>query len=220
MLYAYLHRFGGIVASHTSGTNMGTDWRDNDPVVEPIVEIYQGMRQSYEMPGAPRSMSEKDAIGGWHPKGFINLALAKGYQMAFQASSDHISTHTSFGNVFVTDDTREGVLEGLKRRHVYASTDNIVADVRCGEHMMGDAFTTGTAPEIKVKLAGTAPFAKVHIIKDNQYVYAVEPNKATVEFTWRDTAAQPDKTSYYYVRGEQEDGELVWASPMWITYRQ
>jgi hypothetical protein len=71
-----------------------------------------------------------------------------------------------------------------------------------------------------VKHLGTAPFAKVHIIKDNQYVYAVEANKATVEFTWRDTAAQPDKTSYYYVRGEQEDGELVWASPMWITYRQ
>ena len=29
----------------------------------------------------------------------------------------------------------------------------------------------------------------------------------------------PGKTAYYYVRGEQEDGELVWASPMWITYQ-
>jgi len=26
---------GGICASHTSGTGMGTDWRDNDPEVEP-----------------------------------------------------------------------------------------------------------------------------------------------------------------------------------------
>jgi hypothetical protein len=24
--------------------------------------------------------------------------------------------------------------------------------------------------------------------------------------------------SYYYVRGEQDNGEIVWASPMWITY--
>mgnify|MGYP000060690062 CR=1 FL=1 len=31
---------------------MGTDWRDNNAKVEPIVEIYQGCRQSYEMPGA------------------------------------------------------------------------------------------------------------------------------------------------------------------------
>jgi hypothetical protein len=40
-----------------------------------------------------------------------------------------------------------------------------------------------------------------------------------VEFTWKDNDAQAGKTSYYYVRGEQENGELVWASPMWITYQ-
>jgi hypothetical protein len=43
---------------------MGTDLRDNDPVYEPMVEIYQGCRQSYERPGAPRSPTEQDAIGG------------------------------------------------------------------------------------------------------------------------------------------------------------
>jgi len=31
--------------------------------------------------------------------------------------------------------------------------------------------------------------------------------------------SQSRKESYYYVRGEQADGELVWASPMWITYK-
>ena len=55
MLYAYLKKFAGVVASHTSATTMGTDWRDNDPDSEPAVEIYQGDRQNYEMPGAPRS---------------------------------------------------------------------------------------------------------------------------------------------------------------------
>jgi hypothetical protein len=33
-------------------------------------------------------------------------------------------------------------------------------------------------------------------------------------------AAEPGKMSYYYVRGEQENGEIVWASPMWITYNK
>ena len=55
MLYAYLKEFNGIAASHTSGTNMGTDWRDNDPDSDPAVEIYQGDRQNYQMPDAPRS---------------------------------------------------------------------------------------------------------------------------------------------------------------------
>jgi hypothetical protein len=38
MLYGYLKMFNGIVASHTSGTNMGTDWRDNDPDSEPVCD--------------------------------------------------------------------------------------------------------------------------------------------------------------------------------------
>lgn len=219
MFYAYLKRFDGIVASHTSGTGMGTDWRDNDPNLEPAVEIYQGDRQNYEMPGAPRSNSENDSIGRWRPKGFINLALAMGYKLGFEASSDHFSTHISYCNLYVTDNTREAVLQAFKKRHIFGATDNILADVRSGPYMMGDAFTTSAPPELKVKLAGTGPFAKVLVIKDNKYVYSTEPKKAEVEFTWRDTAAEVGKTSYYYVRGEQENGELVWASPMWITYK-
>lgn len=37
--------------------------------------------------------------------------------------------------------------------------------------------------------------------------------------SWRDTAAVAGKTSYYYVRGEQVNGEIVWVSPMWIRYQ-
>ena len=106
----------------------------------------------------------------------------------------------------------------MKKRHVYGSTDNILADFRCGSNMMGDAFSTSSPPELKVKLAGTGPFAKVQVIKDNKYVYTAEPKKAEVEFTWKDTAAKSGKTSYYYVRGVQQDGEIVWGSPMWVTY--
>jgi hypothetical protein len=85
--------------------------------------------------------------------------------------------------------------------------------------MMGDVFTSSTTPTLEVKLAGTAKFAKVVVVKDNQYVYSTQPGSAEVQFSWRDNAATAAKTSYYYVRGEQEDGQLVWASPMWITYK-
>ena len=218
MLYAYLRQFDGVAAAHTSGTLMGTDWRDNDTLREPVVEIYQGDRQNYERPDAPRANNEKDSIGGWRPLGFINLALEMGYKLGFQSSSDHVSTHMSYANIYAVDGTREALMEGVKKRHIYASTDNILADVRSGTHMMGDVFSTATPPALEIKLAGTAPFAKVHIIKDSKYVYSIAPNKSTVEFSWRDGAPTPGKTSYYYIRGEQEDGELVWASPMWITY--
>ena len=83
LLYVYLHYFDGICASHTSATDMGTDWRNHDPEVEPFVEIYQGDRNNYERPDSPRSAvteaklkqstPDKESIGGWQPKGFVNL---------------------------------------------------------------------------------------------------------------------------------------------------
>ncbi|MBK6798923.1 MAG: hypothetical protein IPG76_19585 [Acidobacteria bacterium] len=220
MLYRYLKYFNGIVASHTSGTNMGTDWRDNDPLVEPIVEIYQGDRQNYEMPDAPRANSAQDSIGGWRAKGFVSLALEKGYKLGFEASSDHISTHMSYCNLLVTEPTRQGILKAFQQRHVYGATDDILADVRSGSHLMGDQFETTSPPSLEIKLTGTAPFSKVVIVKDNKYVYSVDPRSATVQFSWRDERAEAGKQSYYYVRGEQQDGELVWVSPMWITYKK
>jgi len=214
-----LRKFDGIVASHTSGTNMGTDWRDNDPVLEPVVEIYQGDRQNYEIPNGPRSNNAEDSIGGWRPLGFVSLALKKGYRLGFQASSDHVSTHMSYCNLWVTTPTREGIMEAFHKRRVYGATDDILADVRCGGHFMGEEFETSEPPAISVKLWGLAPFAKVHIIKDGEYVYTAAPGTKNVDFVWKDNTPQKGKTSYYYVRGEQSDGELVWVSPMWITYR-
>ncbi len=217
-LYAYLKFFNGIAASHTSATGMGTDWRDNDLLAEPVVEIYQGDRQNYEIPDAPRSNSEKDSIGLWRPKGFVSLALDKGYKLGFEASSDHVSTHMSYANLLAKDTSRESLLEAFQKRHVYGATDNILADVRSGQHIMGDIFSSAEQPVLHVKLAGTSKFAKVVVVKDGKYVYSAQPGTAQVEFSWRDNAPTTGKSSYYYVRGEQDNGEIVWVSPVWITY--
>ena len=217
MLYEYLREFNGVAAVHTSGTNMGTDWRDNDPVVEPFVEIYQGDRQNYEIPGGPRTNVAEDSIGGWRPLGFVSNALAKGYRLAFQASSDHISTHMSYCNIWVEQPTRAALIEAVKKRRVYGATDNILADFRSDGHFMGEEFSVNRAPKLDVRLEGTAAFAKVYVVKDGAYVYTTEPGSRIVDFSWTDATSEKGKTSYYYVRGEQADGEIVWVSPMWIT---
>jgi hypothetical protein len=219
MLYKYLHLFNGICASHTSATSMGTDWRDNDPKVEPFVEIYQGARQNYERPGAPRCPTENDAIGGWEPLGFVNLALKKGYHLAFESSSDHVSTHISYALAYAENSSREAVFNAMQARHVYAATANIVADFRCGAHMLGDEFSTDTAPKFNIHLEGTGPFSKVVFVKDDEEIFTATPNQAKCDVAWTDPQPTAGKTSYYYVRGEQANGELVWASPMWITYQ-
>jgi hypothetical protein len=219
MLYDYLKAHGGICASHTSATGMGTDWRDVNPVYEPIVEIFQGHRNSYEHLGAPRvARRPGEAIGGWRPLGMVWNALAMQYRLGFQASSDHISTHISYAVAIAEDDTRESVVDAFRRRHCYGATDNIVMDVRSGDHLMGDEFSVplGTPVTLSVVVHGTRPIARVDVIKDFVYVYSTEPNTPRVVFSWTDNESRPAGLSWYYIRAIQDDGQLAWASPIWV----
>jgi hypothetical protein len=221
MLYKYLHLFNGVCASHTRVGSMGTDWRNHDPVVEPMIEVYQGARQNYEYPGCPRCPTENDAIGGWEPAGFLCNAFAKGIKFSFQSSSDHGSTHISYAMIYAEEPTRDGIFKAMQKRRTYGATDNIIADSRCKgadgvEHMMGEEFTVKGAPTITCKLIGTAPFEKITLIKDNVEFPLAAPKDKTVSVTWTDPKPEPGKTSYYYIRGEQTNSELVWVSPMWI----
>ena len=80
-------------------------------------------------------------------------------------------------------------------------------------------FDTADRPTLDIIVHGTAPIAKLHVIRDNKYVYTTEPKEREVKLRYTDMAANTGKTSYYYVRIEQTDGNLAWASPMWITYK-
>ncbi len=221
-LYRYLKHFDGICAVHTSATNMGTDWRDNDPEVEPVVEIFQGHRQNYEEPNAPLApKGPDDAIQGYHLDGFVWNALAKGYRLGFQSSSDHVSTHISYAIVLAEERSRCGVLEAFKKRHCYAAQDNIILDVRCGDHLMGDSFSSTTAPALRIRAIGTDRIARVDIVRQTgkelpHYVYAFEPGEQTIDVQWQDKDARPGTTYMYYVRIQQADKKLAWSSPIWV----
>ena len=145
VLYAYLKHFGGICAAHTSATNMGTDWSDNDPSVEPVVEIYQGHRHNYEhreRPGSHRGHPDWRLSAG----GLCLERPQERYRLGFESSSDHISTHWSYAVVLAPERSREAIIEAFRKRHCYAATDNIILDVRSGEHLMGDVFETDKPP--------------------------------------------------------------------------
>jgi hypothetical protein len=220
MLYRYLKELDGICASHTSATTMGTDWRDNDPDVEPIVEIYQGDRMSYEHEGAPRAGYEANSgkqpvnVAGWRPAGFINHAFEKGYRLGFEASSDHWSTHISYCIVLAERNDRAAILAALKQRHCYGATDNIIVDLHSGPHVMGDAFKSRT-PKLEMTVIGTAGLDRIEILKDSKVVETIRPGQPQYQGTWTDPKPMAG-VHYYYIRVTQADGELAWASPMWI----
>ena len=223
-LYAYLRHFDAICSSHTSATNMGTDWRDWDRNVEPVVELFQGHRQSYELSGGPRAATgPEDTIQGYRPLGFIWEAFKKGRRLGFQASSDHVSTHISYAIVLAEENSREAIIEGFKRRHSYAAHDNIILVVRSGDHLMGDEFTSSSMPKLEIAAEGTAPIDRVEIVRQvgaeqPAVVAAMEPRSLRIDLDWSDPAAAAGEWNMYYVRLEQRNSAMAWASPLWIRY--
>ena len=221
-LYDDVRRMGGIAISHTSGTRMGTDWRDNDPEIEPVVEIMQGARTNYEYLGAPlsaKSGEARDAPGGYFPVGVVRNAWNKGYRLGVTVSSDHGSTHYSYTMVYTDRVTREGILDAIRRRHTYGATDNILLDVRMGEHFMGDELHASEAIPIAVNARGTTDIARVSVFRGEQLLIAHEPGGQRAEFEYLDRDARAGMgLQYYYVRVEQADGNVAWGSPIWVNY--
>ncbi len=208
-LYDHLRQNDGIVMVHTSATGAGSDWTDSAEDVEPLVEIYQGYRTNYETADAPRG-------GGVRPAGFVWNAWAKGLKLGVQSSSDHVSTHASYGMIWVEELSSEAVLEGIRARRAYAATDNILVDFRVNGAMMGAATRVAGAPKIEARAIGTGPIARIELIRDNTYIHTHEPGSSEAAFAYVDNDASAGE-HWYYIRVEQQDGQLAWASPVWAT---
>lgn len=209
-LYPWLKETGGaLTAAHTpawSKAAMRGTWTYNDPQVEPVAEIYQAFRTSYERPGG--GVTEEASL--WH-------ALRKGYRLGFVASSDHIATHTSYACVWATGKTREAIFEALQARRTYGATDRIVLDVRIGESLMGEeTHAAGETVTLSIRALGTAPIEELQIVRSGEVIARLTPGGRDVSLEYSDDAPRPGN-SFYYVRLAQEDGNLAWGSPIWVT---
>ena len=222
----YLRQYNAIAFRHTSATNQGTDWKDHNNELEPLVEIFQGHRVVYEHEGGPHGATAEKLYmqrSGYQPAGYVWNALSKGYRMGFQASSDHCSTHISYSCVIAGNTTREAIIDAMRQRHTYGATDNIVMDFRVRangkEFLQGDEIDSSGRPyNLTVNVLGTGPIRRIDVIHNESYAYAQTPTgKSAYSFAYVDP--QPVKgENRYYVRVLQEDGAIAWSSPVWVKY--
>ena len=224
ILFPHLKKTDGISMPHSSGTAQGTDFADNDPEVEPLLEIFQGYRASYEYMGAPLAASPqrlREQRSGFNPVGYYWDALAKGYKMGVQASTDHWSTHMSYAMIVSEDFTRESMFAAIKARHAYAATDNIILDFRAEidgkTAIMGDILDSKSeqAPTLTIMAKGADRIKQLIIVKNQQIIYERRPNADSVTLRYRDTDFKAG-SNYYYIRVLQNNGMAAWSSPIWV----
>jgi hypothetical protein len=192
-----------------------------------LVELYQGYHAAYEYEGGPRAESANNHVlvhGAYEPAGFFWNALAKGYKLGVQASSDHISTHSSYSMIYTPAINRTDIVDSMRKRHVYAATDNIILDFQAADsdgsaHLMGDIFSASRALKLRVKVEGTDVVTRIDLIRNNTNIYSlIDSGKKEASFEYADQAPLQG-TNWYYVRVTQIDRNLAWSSPVWVTYK-
>jgi hypothetical protein len=197
-LWSYLRSTDGIALPHSTGTNMGTDWRLRDDQLEPVAELYSGDWGAFEELGQPRAAT-KDAVGGGFSgrapfvNGLLWNALGVGYKLGFIASSDHWATHIAYANLLVPDrtTTRADLLAAFRQRRTYASTDNIILDFFAGSALQGSEIQASGSPTFEIRIRGTEPILRIELIKNNRVIYSRGGDPApadprVAEFSFRD----------------------------------
>jgi hypothetical protein len=113
--------------------------------------------------------------------------------------------------------TRESIWGAMKQRCTYATTgQRTILDFRINGFPMGSELTAGASPELEVEVHGTAPIARIEIIRNDRLAHRAEPGELDVSLRWVDENPLPGE-SYYYVRITQADNAFAWSSPIWVT---
>ena len=137
-------------------------------------------------------------------------------------------------SVLASECTRQAIWDALRSRRVVATSGpRMLLSYELNGHPMGSELAVAENPELadrrhlRIEFHGTAPAERVEVIRNGEVIHAYSPGTLDCELKWEDlTPLQaallpPAKFSarpfcYYYVRAVQTDGEVAWASPIWI----
>ena len=112
---------------------------------------------------------------------------------------------------------RQAIVRSVRQRRCYATTGaRMLFDFAIDRQPMGELVNTRKPPEIRIEVHGTAAIERVDLIRDQVRLKTFWPRGRSFATDYRDESALPGR-HYYYVRVIQTDGEMAWASPIWVT---
>jgi hypothetical protein len=208
------------IAHHTAGGPIATNWEiPPDPELEPVTEV-SSVHGSSEAADSPRVIY--NPVDGH----FARDALDRGYRLGFVGSGDGHDGHPGLSHlaspngglvaILADELTREGVLEALRARRVYATNGpRIVLHVTLGGAPMGSSVQGGPPRVLEVTAVAPGVLDRVDLVRSGRIVQTVA-GTGTRELRLTETIAGLEGGEYLYVRALQADGGAAWSSPFFV----
>jgi len=227
------------IPHHTASGSCGrAPWEHHNPEFQRLVEIYSCWGSS-EGSDCPRP-------NYWHNdfNNSVREGLGKGYRMGIIAcgdSHDGLPGNSSWMRlrrgyrsgltaVWTSELSRESVFDALWNRSCYGTSGpRIILEFTLNDRPMGQELESEldrTNRRIEARAVGAAPISRIDVIRNGVEVFKHEGHGSDENVTWEDCTEFSDVAQlgydgkqfiYYYVRVTQEDGELAWSSPIWVT---
>jgi hypothetical protein len=215
-------------AHHSAGGPIAVDWSiPPDPRFEPVTEIVS-IHGSSEAPDSP------NPIGHPVAGNFVRDALDRGYRLGFIGSGDRHDGHPGayqtdppmggLAAILADELTRDGVLEALRARRVYASNGpRMLLRAALGTHRMGETLSVAKdgkdgscAGQLFVHVVAQAPLERVELVRSGQLVDGLAIDGKLEAMLEREITGLV-AGEYLYVRAVQRDGGAVWSSPIFVA---
>jgi hypothetical protein len=208
------------ISHHPGGGPIGADWSFRNADRERLVEIasIHGVSESY---GAPRSI--------YRPKrgSFVFDALRAGIRLGIIGGGDTHNGHPGMGDpsapcnglgaILAADRSRESVWAALLARRTYATTGaRILLRATLNDRQMGaDVPLAGGAGLLRVSAIGERDIVKTEVLRNGEAVTTHRDRGIRIEFDEPLRGCQNGDS--VLVRVTQDDDQVAWSSPFWIT---
>ena len=127
---------------------------------------------------------------------------------------------TGLFGVYAPALTREAVWEAFRRRQVYGTSGpKIILFFRVGNHPMGSEIRwpeeQGPLP-IALRAVACEEIAVLEVIRNGEVVFR-EMGEGVFAQALLEDDDPVEGDSWYYARVVQEDGNMAWSSPVWVS---
>ncbi len=233
----------------TMGKGFEYDYKEWSPEFERIVEIYNawGSSETTSKEGNSRPIKGPAKRGiAESAEGAVLKALLANKRVGFVAGGlDDRGVYADFFEndqeqyspgltaIFADVLSRQALFDALYNRMCYATTgERIILGLEIAGKPMGSEIDAAEKPGLHVNrhitgyVAGTAPLAKVELIRNGEVLQLYTPTANFLDFTYDDMVPlsevvihPKDKAApflFYYLRVTQTDGHMAWSSPIWV----